>query len=66
MHDWLFPYLTTPDNRVMFVHVRKYSSRRATRLDIETFIVKLSELSEWVEMDISLCDSQRSNCHTSP
>lgn len=36
------------------------------RPDIDTLIVKLSELSERVEMDISLCDSQRSDCHAAP
>lgn len=35
-------------------------------LNIETFIVMLSDLSGRVEMDIGLYDSQRSDCHTSP
>lgn len=35
-------------------------------LNIELFAVVLSDLSVWVEMDISLCDSRRSDCHTSP
>lgn len=66
MHDWLFAYLIAPDHRVVVVYVCMYTRRRAWCLDIETFIVKLSELPERVEMDISLCDSQRSTCHTSP
>lgn len=35
-------------------------------LNTELFAVVLSDLSVWVEMDISLCDSRRSDCHTSP
>lgn len=65
MHDCLFAYLIALHHRVAIVYVCMYTRWRAWCLDIETFIVKLSELSERAEMDISLCDSQRSNCHTS-
>lgn len=35
-------------------------------LNIETFIVMLSLLSEWREIDIGLRDSQRSGCRSPP
>lgn len=51
---------------VVIVYVCLFTHGHAHCLDIETFIVKLSEVSERAEMDISLCDSQRSNCQPSP
>lgn len=51
---------------VMIVYIWKYMCRRSKCLDIEKFIVKLSDLSKWEETNISLCDSQRSDCHASP
>lgn len=66
MCDWLFVCLIALDQSAVIVLVCVYTGRHARCLDIEMFIVKLSELSGRAEMDISLCDSQRSNCHTSP
>lgn len=50
----------------MIVYIWKYTCRRSKCLDIEKFIVKLSDLSKWEETNISLCDSQRFDCHASP
>ena len=51
---------------VVIVYGCLFTHGHAHCLDIEAFIVKLSEVSERAEMDISLCDSQRSDCQPSP